>query len=299
MEKIMFSRRHPYLFFVLVFTSVIAALIVSTSLIVSLKTGSRVQVKGEKVGVVEISGVIADAGKTLKQLKAFRQDDDIRAIVLRINSPGGGVGPSQEIYKEVLKTKKVKKVVASMGALAASGGYYAACATDGIMANPGTITGSIGVIMGYTNFQSVMEKIGLVPVVVKSGEFKDIGSPAREMTEKEHEILQDFVDTIHRQFVADVAAGRNLEFEKVAALADGRIYSGEKAETLGLVDRLGNFEDAVAWAGEMAGIEGEVSAVYPEKEKFSIVDYLDASSLEGILKNVFDAGLRAEYIVKP
>ena len=143
---------------------------------------------GEKVGVIEIPDVITDAKATLKALKRFRENPSVRAIVMRIESPGGAVGPSQEIYREVLKTVKTKKVVASLGSVAASGGYYSAAGADGIMANPGTITGSIGVIMGFANFQELLKKIGLVPVVIKSGEFKDVGSPVREMTDSERQI---------------------------------------------------------------------------------------------------------------
>ena len=184
---------------------------------------------GERVAVIEVTGVITDAKETLAALKRFREDKSIKAIVVRIESPGGGVGPSQEIYREIRKTIKQKKVIASLGAVAASGGYYIAAGTEGIVANPGTITGSIGVIMGYTNFQQIFQKIGLVPVVFKSGQFKDMGSPVREMSEQEKKILQGFVDKIHHQFVKDVAEGRKMAVPKVGALADGRIFTGEEA----------------------------------------------------------------------
>ena len=165
----MFSRRHPFLFFILVFTSVIAGTMVVLSLVVSFSMGDMETVKGDQVGVVEIIGAIVDSKPILEHLKTFREDNNIKAIVVRIDSPGGGVGPSQEIYRAILKAKEKKHVIASMGGLAASGGYYAASATEGIMANPGTITGSIGVIMGYTNFQEILHAIGLEPVVIKSG----------------------------------------------------------------------------------------------------------------------------------
>jgi protease-4 len=170
--------------------------------------------------------------------------------------------------------------------VAASGGYYIAAAADGIMANPGTITGSIGVIMSYTNYQQLFEKIGLAPVVIKSGEFKDIGSPMREMTEAEEDILQDFVDKTRRQFVEAVAAGRDLPLETVAALADGRMYTGEEAMEHDLVDKLGNLEDAIEWAGRMAGIEGDISVVYARKEKFSLLDILLGTAQESLLQNL-------------
>jgi protease-4 len=263
----MFSRRHPYLYFLIVFSSIAA---VGTTVLVGMIVFSirgcsypaMGTLGGEKVGVVEINGVIADAAVVIAQMKDFCEDDAIKAIVLRINSPGGGVGPSQEIYREVQKSVKLKKIVVSMGAVAASGGYYVAAGADGIMANPGTITGSIGVIMGFTNFQELFARIGLTAVVVKSGEFKDTGSSSRKMTDAEKKLLQEVVDTIHRQFVTAIVNGRHLDIEKVDSIADGRIFSGEKALEIGLVDRLGNFEDAIEWAGRMGGIKGKIKAVY-------------------------------------
>ncbi|MEA3435073.1 MAG: signal peptide peptidase SppA, partial [Thermodesulfobacteriota bacterium] len=259
----MFSRRHPYLFFILVFSSIsasaVAIIVISLMFVVGTRDSGYDDLKagGEKVGIIEIKGVIADSKDVIHHLKLFREDKSIRAIVLRIDSPGGGVGPSQEIFREVRKTVKLKKVVASMGAVAASGGYYVAAGTDGIVANPGTITGSIGVIMGFTNFQELFRKIGLVPVVVKSVEYKDLGSPVRDMTEDERKILQDLSGNIHKQFVTAISEGRKMDLSKVESVSDGRIFSGEQAKELGLVDRLGNLEDAIEWAGRMAGIKGK------------------------------------------
>lgn len=272
----MFSRRHPYLFFLLCMTAILS----STSVLVGLLTrmdGSEPD--GEKIGVIEIVGMIAASDTIVEDIRSFREDDTIRAIVLRINSPGGGVGPSQEIHRAVEKAKAVKPVIASMGGLAASGGYYAAAPTDGIMANAGTVTGSIGVIMGYTNFRAVVDKLGLKPVVIKSGENKDIASPTKDLTPEQRKILQGFVDRVHHQFVRDVAAGRNLEEDVVEKLADGRIYSGERAMELGLVDRIGNFEDAMDWAAEKAGIpEGDWLAVYPPEDKPLVRQLIEGSS---------------------
>jgi len=257
-------------------------------------------VPGERVGVVELIGVISDAKKVIRDIKTFREDKAVKAIVLRIDSPGGGVGPSQEIYREIEKTKEMKKIIiASMGSVAASGGYYAASATDGIMANPGTITGSIGVIMGYTNFKEIFEKIGLLPVVIKSGEFKDMGSPVRDMTEKEKQILQGFVDKVHQQFVNDVAKGRNMDLVKMGELADGRIYSGEEALELGLIDRMGNLEDAIEWAGRLGGIEGDVSAVYIKENKLSLLRYLSDSSLDEMMNHFIGNSIYADYRYDP
>jgi len=266
---------------------------------VAWMNASSDEISGDSVGVVEIEGAIADARSTIENLRRFRENEDIKAIVVRINSPGGAVGPSQEIYREIRKTVTVKKVVASMGAVAASGGYYAACAADGIVANPGTITGSIGVIMGYTNFRQLLDKIGMVPVVIKSGPYKDTGSPTREMRDDEREILQNITNGIHGQFVTAIADGRKMDRSQVEQLADGRIFTGEDAKLKGLVDRLGNFEDALAWAGEMGGIDGEVVPVYARDEKLTLLRYLLSSSLSEMIARVLHPSLFAAYRYQP
>jgi protease IV len=275
----MFTRRHPILFFVLCLAALGVVAVLAVTVLVWRFAPDHNHLRGDKVAVVEIIGPIVDARPALKSLKQFREEDAVKAIVVRIDSPGGGVGPSQEIYTEVLKTRAVKPVVVSMGAVAASGGYYIAAAADGIVANPGTITGSIGVIMGYTNFSQLLKRIGLTPVVIKSGTFKDTGSPTREMTDQEKALLQGVIDDMRQQFVAAIAKGRKMPMEKVDALADGRIYSGEQAQENGLIDRLGNFEDAVDWAGELGGISGRVETVYEEKDTFKLLHYLTQSFL--------------------
>ncbi|MFO7559056.1 MAG: signal peptide peptidase SppA [Desulfobacterales bacterium] len=295
----MFSRRHPYLFFMIVMTATLCSFVILLSLIFKVSTTGTQFVSGEKVGVVEVTGVILDSKEIIENIKTFREDKTVKAIVLRVESPGGGVGPSQEIFHEVRKTIKKKKVVASLGAVAASGGYYIAAGANGVVANPGTITGSIGVIMGYTNFQEVFQKIGLTPVVIKSGEFKDIGSPVREMTEKEKKILQGFVDRVHRQFVNDASKGRGIDPEKMMALADGRIFSGEEAKELGLIDRLGNLEDAVAWAGRLGGIKGKISTVYPEVKGIPMLRELMNSSVKHLTESVFRSQISAGYLYQP
>jgi protease-4 len=186
-----------------------------------------------------------------------------------------------------------------MGSVAASGGYYVAAGADGIIANPGTITGSIGVMMGFTNFQKILEKAGLVSVVVKSCEYKDIGSPTREMTDKEADILQNVADRIHNQFIDAIASGRNMDKDKVASFANGRIFSGEEAKELGLVDRLGNLEDAVEWAGRMAGIKGDISSVYIEDTKISLLKYIAESSLKHLVYRIIYPSLSADYMYQP
>jgi protease-4 len=229
---------------------------------------------GEKVGVVEITGLLSKSTPILEDLKRFREDKRIRAIVLRVNSPGGVVGPSQEIMREVEKTKKVKKVVASFGSVAASGGYYVACPADLIMASPGTATGSIGVILKLANLEQLAKKLGVDVYSLKAGALKDIGSPFRPLTPKGREVLQGLLDNIHEQFIRDVARNRKLPLEKVRALADGRVFTGQEAKELGLVDAMGNFNDAVEKAGRLGGIKGEVKTVFPEKKGFSLLKLL-------------------------
>jgi len=228
----------------------------------------------EKVGVVEISGLLSKSSPTLDDLKNFREDKRVRAIVLRVNSPGGVVSPAQEIMREVERTKKVKKVVASFGSTAASGGYYAACAADFIMASPGTATGSIGVILKLANFEELVKKLGMDFYSLKAGAMKDLGSPFRPLTLQEKEVLQKLLNDIHEQFIRDVARNRKLPLDKVRALADGRIFTGEEARQLGLVDALGNFNDAVERAGRLGGIKGKVEVVYPERKSFSLLNLL-------------------------
>jgi len=300
----MFSRRHPLLFAFLVFSALTSTTLILLALIVAMgMRGSDLSGldmgSGEKVGVIEITGVIADSRDILEQLKRFREDEDIKAIVIRVDSPGGVVGPSQEIYREVVRTRSAKKVIASMGAVAASGGYYVIAGADGIVANPGTITGSIGVIMEYTNFQELFQKIGLSPVVIKSGKYKDAGSPVREMTPEEERILKDFVDRLHQQFVSAIAEGRQMDLATVQKLADGRIYTGEDAKEIGLVDRIGNLEDAIDWAGELAGIEGDITPVYPPAKKLSVIRLLTESLLGDLIGRVAHQSMTAEYRYTP
>ena len=224
-------------------------------------------VAGEKVGVVEIKGLIADSKAVLKQLDRFQEDPDIKAIVLRINSPGGAVGPSQEILREVEKVRQKKKIVASLGTVAASGGYYIACGADLIMANKGTATGSIGVIMQFTNVEALTKKVGLDFFTLKSGRYKDVGSPFRSMTPEEREYMQHLLDNIYQQFLSDVARNRKIPVEKLKTLAEGKVYTGEEAKQVGLVDEFGNLPDAIEKAGRLGGIKGKVEAVYPAERR--------------------------------
>ncbi|MCK4768068.1 MAG: signal peptide peptidase SppA [Desulfobacula sp.] len=277
----MFARRHPFLFFLMIvstcFTIMFIGFIVLVSFgskMMSTQFAQQYTSSDGNIGIVEINGMILSSKKIIQDIKTFRDDDDIKAIILRIDSPGGGIGPAQEIYREIIKTKMDKKIVTSMGSVAASGGYYIASATDKIVANPGTITGSIGVIMEYANIMEIAKKIGISPVVIKSGEYKDMGSPLRELKDSEKKIFQALVDELHFQFVNDTAKARGIDVQTMATLADGRVYTGQKALKLKLIDRLGNLDDAIRWVGEMANIEGELKPVYPREDKITFIKKL-------------------------
>jgi protease-4 len=254
--------------------------------------------RGERVGVISVSGMISDSESTIEQLKKFVKDDSVKAIVLRINSPGGGVAPSQEIYEEVKKARAKKPILASLGALAASGGYYIACATQRVYSNPGTITGSIGVIMPFMNVKDLVEKLGVKGMTVKSGAFKDMGSPLRDMTPGERELLQGVVDNVHLQFVNAVADGRNLDREDVLRIADGRIFTGEQAKGLGLVDVLGNLEDAISDAGKLGKISGEPKVVTIPKKKISFLELLREETRSLIDEKISGNHLRLDLLAQ-
>ncbi len=232
----------------------------------------------DKIGVVPVEGVISDSQEIAENIDDFAQDSSIVAVVLRIDSPGGGVAASQEIYDAVMELKKKKKVVVSMGSVAASGGLLIACAADKIVANPGTITGSISAIMQFANVEELFKKIGVKSSVVKSGQYKDIGSPLREMTPEERILLQELVDDIYNQFVDVIVANRKLTRDQVVALADGRVFTGRKAKELGLVDQLGNLSEAAKLASKLAGKDGSYDLIYPQKKHPSVFDYMFESA---------------------
>jgi len=249
---------------------------------------------GDRIAIVEIRGVIAQSSGVIQEMHQHLEDDGVKAIILRIDSPGGGVGPSQEIHREVLKGKAKKRIVTSMGSVAASGGYYIACASDLIVANPGTITGSIGVLMEFTNIEELFKKIGIKGVVLKSGEHKDIGSPFREMSPDEKRIMQEVIDNVHQQFIKAVAEGRKLDPSKVTQIADGRIFSGEQAKALGLVDQIGNLNDAIDATARLVGIQGKPDILYPKK-KFSIWELLIRETVSAVLETLQEKGLELNY----
>ena len=222
---------------------------------------------GQRIGIIEVNGIITDAGKIVDRVIQYREDDSVEAIVLRINSPGGVVAPTQEIYDELRKTRDAgKTIIATMGSVAASGGYYIACAADSILANPGTLTGSIGVIFELPNAKGLFDKIGIDWQVIKSGDHKDIGSPARQLTREERGYMQAVVDDTYNQFVDVVTWNRPLTRDDVLEVADGQVFTGNQAISLGLIDRLGTYQDAVALASRLAGITGKPELVKPKKK---------------------------------
>ncbi len=255
-----------------------------------------------QVAVLNLEGVILDSQDFVDQLKEFGQSAGVRAVVLRVNSPGGGVAASQEIFEAIRKFRAEthKKVVVSMASVGASGAYYVACAADKIYANPGTITGSIGVIAEWYNYGDLLKWAKLQNIVFKSGEFKDSGSPTRPLTEPEKAFFQNLIGTMYTQFINDVAAGRRMHEEDVRKLADGRVYTGQEAKSNGLVDELGTLQDAVAAAAKMSGIVGEPRVVTPVKKKISILDLLlgDAQSLLSLNQDRSESHIRFQYLWK-
>ena len=251
---------------------------------------------GDKVAVIRIEGIILDSRETIEELRHYRDNPSVKAIVLRIDSPGGAVVPSQEIFAEVRKTRAEgkMKVVTSMGNVAASGGYYIAAATDRIVANPGTLTGSIGVIMELANVKGLLEKVGVQSVIIKSGRHKDMASPFRAMTPEDRALLQTVLDDVHAQFIDAVATGRALQPEQVRTLADGRIFTGKQAQTVNLVDELGDLHDAIQLAARLVGISGEPRVIETHK-RFSWRDLLQG--LSGSIAPLVPSNISLKYLL--
>ncbi len=230
---------------------------------------------GEKIAVVDLVGTILSSGETVRQFKKYRTDRSIKAILFRIDSPGGGVVASQEIYEEVRKTRDAgKPVVVSMGSLGASGGYYVSCGATKIVANRGTLTGSIGVISQFLRFDPLLEKIGIEANTIRSGKLKDAGSPFREMTPGDRAYFQRLMDDVHGQFIAAVEQERKIDHDSLLALADGRVFTGEEALALGLIDTLGTYEDAIGVAATLANIRGEPTIVKERRRGLSLFERL-------------------------
>ncbi len=232
-----------------------------------------------EIALVRIQGMLMDSQNIVRQLSNYRHNPNVRGIVLRIDSPGGAVAPAQEIYNEIMKLKADHKTVyASMGTVAASGGYYIACAANYVLANPGTLTGSIAAVMAFSNIEELTDKIGVKPIIIKSGKYKDVGSPLRGMKPEERKLLQSVVDDVHQQFVQAVAKGRGLPVSEVNEIADGRIMTGQQALTLKLVDEMGGLEKTIELLAKKIGVEGRPKVI-EEKEKTPFFDWLLQSSL--------------------
>jgi protease-4 len=252
----------------------------------------------DRIGLIRVEGVILDSQTTIGELKRFSENPSVKAIVIRIDSPGGGVVPSQEIHDAVkrVRSKNNKAVIASMGSVAGSGGYYIAAATDRIVANPGTLTGSIGVIMETANVEGLLQKIGVEGIVIKSGKYKDVGSPLRKMSADERGLLQTVMDDVHKQFIEAVAEGRSLELRAAQVLADGRIFTGRQAKEAKLVDELGDLEDAIQLAAEVVGIEGEPKVIEPRR-RFSLREILDSKLSMMFPKLDMQPGVSMKYLM--
>ena len=254
-----------------------------------------------EIALVRIQGMLMDSQNIVRQLSNYRHNPNVRGIVLRIDSPGGAVAPAQEIYNEIMKLKADHKTVyASMGTVAASGGYYIACAANYVLANPGTLTGSIAAVMAFSNIEELTNKIGVKPIIIKSGKYKDVGSPLRGMKPEERKLLQSVVDDVHQQFVQAVAKGRGLPVSEVNEIADGRIMTGQQALTLKLVDEMGGLEKTIELLAKKIGVEGRPKVI-EEKEKTPFFDWLLQSSLPSRLAaTLMPASLpRLQYVWFP
>jgi protease IV len=246
------------------------------------------------VAVVWVEGEIYESDEIVETLDDLAENEAVDAVVLRVDSPGGAVAPSQEIYDAVGRVREKKPVVASLGNIAASGGYYVAAACDAIVANAGTLTGSIGVLMELPNVEELMRKLGVSGQILKAGQHKDIGSPIRPMTPEEREIMQGLLSNVHDQFVAAVAKGRRMEVGAIRPIADGRVFTGEQAQKLGLVDKLGGLQDAVAMAGERAGIVGKPTRIEYREDEDSWVWQMVGRALGSLPRSL--TGLQLLYL---
>ncbi|MBW2674981.1 MAG: signal peptide peptidase SppA [Deltaproteobacteria bacterium] len=292
-------KRHPVILGFLLLAVVGLLFFLILRLFVSFGEGTGGFSFRDKIGVVPIEGVLSDSRDTIRQLDRYERDGGIKAVVLRINSPGGAVVPSQEIYDKVLHVKKSKKVIVSMGSVAASGGYYIACAADRIIANPGTITGSIGVIIQFSQIEDLLKKVGLKTTVIKAGQYKDVGSPMREMTPAERALIQGVIDDIHDQFIEAVVSNRGISRKEIEHIADARIFTGRQALEAGLVDGLGNMESAINMAADLAGIEGKPKVVYPEKKRKGLLRYIARETISSISEELRGSGSGIDYLYKP
>lgn len=287
-------------FFLKTFLSLLVIFIIGFTgiLIGMLISGESQRAGGDGVAVINVDGIIIDSDPYIKSIRKIRETDSVKAVVVRINSPGGSVATSQEVYEELKNLGEEMPVIASMGTVAASGGYYIACAASTIYANPGTITGSIGVIAQFASYEQLLEWAKVEVEVIKSGEFKDLGSPLRKMPEAEKAYLQTLIDSVHSQFKDTVSKRRSLSPEKVVSLSDGKIFTGSRARELGLVDRIGTLETAIAEARKLGGLdEDSWIGEYPVRKK-TLLDFVFPETLaeRAILSSPVKTGFGLYYI---
>ncbi len=267
-----FSQRHPVIFGFMLILSAVVIIMMAMAVFNWFFIGDKTRFRaGETVGVVNITGLISDSREIVDWINELEKKDSITAVIVRINSPGGVVGPSQEIYMALKKLAQTRTVVASMGSVATSGGYYVASPAHKIVSNPGTLTANIGVRASLTNMQELLQKIGIEDQALYTGKYKDAGTVTRPMTEDERAYLQGLIDDMHEQFVQDVALGRNMDLEKVKSLADGRAMTGRQALDAGLVDVLGGMNEAIELISELAGLKKEVVLLEGPVQKVSLL----------------------------
>jgi len=253
---------------------------------------------GSRVAIVELNGIITSSDRIVRQFKKYQKNPSVKSIVFRINSPGGGIAASQEIYEHVKRVRDSgKPVVASMGSVAASGGYYVALGSQAIMANPGTTTGSIGVIAEIPNFSKLLDKVGISFTIIKSGKFKDTGSPYRKIRPEEYDYLQRWIDNGYNQFIDVVAQERKLSLDKVRESADGRVFTGEQALNLSLIDTLGTFDDAINYAAKLGGISGEPRILRDRIRKVTLFDIITEDT-ETLIGKHFSLWPQAKYLMR-
>ena len=254
-----------------------------------------------EIAIVNIHGMLMDSRDIVRQLSDYRHNPQVRGIILRIDSPGGAVAPAQEIYSEIIKLRADHKMVyASMGTVAASGGYYIACAADYVLANPGTLTGSISAVMALNNIEELTKKVGVKPNIIKSGKFKDVGSPLRAMTPEEQNLLQDVVNDVHEQFVQAIAKGRGMPLSEVHRIADGRIMTGQQALKLNLIDEVGGLEKTIELLAKKIGVTGKPEII-EQKEKIPLLGWLLQGALSsGLAKTLIPSPHpRLQYLLFP
>jgi protease-4 len=287
------QRRTTVLSIVLIF----AFFAIGASIVLRLLLGGHVPlVSADRVAVIPVYGVIDSDTEFMESLDRFREDESVQAFVVEIRSPGGAAGTAQSMYEELarLRDEDERPVIAWIGEVGASGGYYLALGADSILALPSSITGSIGVIMEFPNAGELLRRAGVGLEVVKSGDMKDLGSPVRELTEEEREVLQGLVDDVYEQFVLAVEVNRGMPRDRVAALADGRVMSGARAVEAGLVDRTGTLSDALSVAGRMAGLGDDPRTVRPVEKKigfWDVVRGVEESRLHLLVRRILDRSL--------